>query len=54
MLQNMLHVFAARFTVALDKMGSLSNNDGDGNGNGDGNENVIWKVNSRCFKLNHV
>ena len=50
MLQNTLHVFAARFTVALDKIGSLSNNDGDG----DGNENVIWKVNSRCFKLNHV
>ena len=48
MLQNMLHVFVARFTVALDKMGSLSNNEGDGN------ENVIWKVNSRCFKLNHV
>ena len=45
MLQNMLLVFAARFTVALDKMGSLSNNEGDGN------ENVIWKVNSRCFKL---
>ena len=54
MLQNMLHVFAARFTVALDKIGSLSNNDGDGDGDGDGNENVIWKVNSRCFKLNHV
>ena len=52
MLQNTLHVFAARFTVALDKIGSLSNNDGDGDG--DGNENVIWKVNSRCFKLNHV
>ena len=35
MLQNTLHVFAARFTVALDRIGILSNNDGDGN------ENVI-------------
>ena len=36
------------FVFFFGKLGSLSNNDGEGC------ENVIWKVNSRCFKLNRA